>query len=254
MTAPPPPSQISALNDDPEEVDITNHPYTSRVSPSPRNEQNTGPTEADLRRLLRSGGPQGDTQFNPFAPPGQQAAPAGEDDPMMRMIQQMMGGMGGDPAQGGPPGEGGLPPALAAMMGGGASTDTLPANTYGYVWRIVHAIFAFTLGIYILQTFHFDGSRISRAVDTSSTNARTEIFWIFTTAELLLQSSRFFMERGKVVQGGMLGIISNFLPPPWNEYVRLVARYSGIYTTIVDDAMVVIFVLGAVAWWKGAVA
>ena len=177
---------------------------------------------------------------------------------MMRMLQQMMGGIGGDPGQGGAPGEGGLPPALAALLGGGGpggpAEETLPENAYGYVWKIIHAIFAFTLGIYILQTFHFDGSRISRALNTSANDARTEIFWIFTTVELLLQSSRFFLERGKAVQGGVLGTISNFLPPPWNGYIRLVARYSGIYTTIVEDAMVVVFVLGAVAWWKGAAA
>jgi len=62
------------------------------------------------------------------------------------------------------------------------------------------------------------------------------------------------MERGKVAQGGILATVSNFLPMPYKGYVSLIARYSGIYTTIVEDAMVIVFVLGCVAWWHGAVA
>jgi hypothetical protein len=34
--------------------------------------------------------------------------------------------------------------------------------------------------------------------------------------------------------------------------VRTIGRYSVIYTTVVSDAMVVVFILGATSWWKGA--
>jgi len=36
--------------------------------------------------------------------------------------------------------------------------------------------------------------------------------------------------------------------------VRTVGRYSVIYKTVVSDAMVIVFVLGATSWWRGAAA
>ncbi|MCJ1392438.1 hypothetical protein MMC18_005305 [Xylographa bjoerkii] len=255
--APSPSYQSPTTNDDPDEVDITNHPYTtSRASPSPRFGQNNGPTEADLRQLLRSGAPPPDMHGAPYAMPGQQGPGGmggGGEDPMMQMLQQMMGGMPGGPGGGG---DGGLPPGLAAMLGGGGAPggQVQPEDKSGYMWKVIHGLFAFSLGIYILTTYHFNGSRISRVPYSSSQDPQTGIFWIFTTVELVLQSSRFFMERGRMAQSGILATVSNFLPMPYKGYVSLIARYSGIYTTIVEDAMVIVFVLGCVAWWQGAVA
>ena len=184
--------------------------------------------------------------------PGDEAIGGSNEDPMMRMLQQMMGIPGGP---GGESGEGGgLPPGLAEMLGGGAGGPQIqPESGYRYLWKIIHGIFSVSLGLYILNTYHFNGSRISRVPYASAADQQTNIFWIFSTVELLLQSSRFFMERGTVGQPGILGTVANFLPMPWKGYVSLVARYSGIYTTIVEDAMVIVFVLGCVAWWQGAV-
>ena len=188
---------------------------------------------------------------------------------MSGMPQQGQGG-GGD-APPGPGGIGGtegeaLPPGLAAMLGGGAqATQTESQSTY--IWKIVHALFALTLGIYITISTPFTGSKLDRNSSSSSSassyssDAANEeaatvmrvrnFFWIFATAELVLQSSRFFLERGKTAQSGMLGMLANFLPPPWKGYVLLVGRYSGIWNTVVQDGLVVVFVLGAVAWWWG---
>ena len=175
----------------------------------------------------------------------------GADDPMMQMLQQMMGGMPGGAGGGG---DGGLPPGLAAMLGGGAASggQVQPEDNSGNIWRVIHGLFAFSLGIYILTSYHFNGSRGARVSYSSPQDPHISIFWIFTTVELILQSSRFFMERGRVAQSGILATMSNFLPMPWKGYVSLIARYSGIYTTIVEDAMVIVFVLGCVAWWQGA--
>ncbi|MCJ1320827.1 hypothetical protein MMC15_006168 [Xylographa vitiligo] len=170
--APSPSYQSPTTNDDPDEVDITNHPYTSsRASPSPRFGQNNGPTEADLRQLLRSGAPPPDMYGAPYAMPGQQGPGGmggGGDDPMMQMLQQMMGGMPGGPGGGG---DGGLPPGLAAMLGGGGAPggQVQPEDNSGYMWRIIHGLFAFSLGIYILTTYDFNGSRISRAAYSAGT-------------------------------------------------------------------------------------
>lgn len=180
---------------------------------------------------------------------------------MMKILQQMMGGMGG----GGPGGAGGLPPGLAGMLGGagggGAAgppgmEQKVEGETYAYVWRIVHALSAFALGLYIVSTTAFSGSLFSRTQVgiNSGTTIGQNFFWVFATAELGLQSFRFFLEKGTDRAGaGWMGMVLGILPEPWRGWVGLAVRYSGIWTTIVADAMVVVFVLGVVAWWGGDV-
>ena len=203
----------------------------------------------------------------PFMMPGQginsRGAEAGagaggaDQDPMMRMLQQMMGGAMSGGANG--PGEGGLPPELAAVLGGdgqGMNGEVQQnEDNYGYLWKIVHAAFALTLGLYVIVTTAFNGTKLSRnaVVGESDMESVKSFFWVFATAELLLQSTRFFLERGKINQGGILAMVARFLPEPWKGYLGLVSRYSRIYSTVVEDAMVVVFVLGVVAWWAGSV-
>jgi len=192
---------------------------------------------------------------NPFAGfPGMEGmgmggAP-GADDPMMKMLQQMMGGVPGEGPNGIPPF-----PGMAGM------TDQSAASTdpYAYLWRIVHAVFALGLGFYIAFTTPFTGTRISReqsgmsymSEDSELSSASVHFFWIFATAEVLLQTSRFFLEKGRVQQGGIMGIIMGFLPEPYKGYLGLVTRYSRIWTTVSGDAMVLVFVLGVCAWLRG---
>jgi hypothetical protein len=78
-------------------------------------------------------------------------------------------------------------------------------------------------------------------------------FYLFATFEVVLQSSRYVIERGQLQGSGMLSSIGQILPEPYAGYVRVVGRYSVIYSTVVSDAMVVVFVLGAASWWNGGV-
>ena len=254
--SPPPgatanPSGTSDAND-PEEVDISSHPYT------PRSTNNGGPTEADIRQLLRSA-PLGEQQQaqNPFAP--HQEVHGGEEDPMMRMLQQMLGGAGGAPDQGG--GDGGLPPALAAMLG--AQGSGAQGQEQGVsreeekkgrdIWKIIHAVMALALGIYIVWTTPFSGSQLARAGAAQGEEAIKNFFWVFATVELLSQSTRFFLEGAKTVPAGMMGMVLGMLPEPFKTYASLAVRYSGIFTQLIADAVTVVFVLGIVAWWRGEV-
>lgn len=300
------------VEDDPEEVDISNHRYTSaantprtlppRSSSSDHNRDIIASHEAELRRLLRGerppGGGGGDgggggpnnmenLLFGPLEgglSAGQEGG--GEDDlNPMKMLQQLMGGGGGEGGGGKLPA--GLPPGMAAMLGGlmppsasagggfaqsGELADD-KKNDDGYLWKIVHAIFALGLGIYITAMTTFSGAKSSSLLSsasssvsgvTTTTTADVHIdevrgeevrrfFWAFATAELLLQSTRFFLEKGRVSRSGWVGVLIGVLPEPWKGYLALGTRYGGIYTTVVQDAMAVLFVLGCVAWWKGAV-
>lgn len=233
---------------DPEEIDISSHPYTPRSN-------NNGPTEADIRQLLRSAPPgEKQQQQNSFASP--QEGPGGEEDPMMRMLQQMLGGTGGAPGQG--PGGQGLPPALAAMMGAqgpGSQGQGQEVNGGGKnqrdIWKIIHAVMAFALGVYIVWTTPFSGSQIARAGFAKGEEAVKNFFWVFATAELLLQSTRWFLEGEKTTSAGVMGMVLGMLPEPFRTYASLAVRYSGIFIQLIGDAVTVVFVLGAVAWWRG---
>lgn len=294
------------VEDDPEEVDISNHRYTSatntprslppRSSSSDHDRDIIASHEAELRRLLRGERPPGggggggvggvgreedNHMKNLLSGPlegglsvGQEGG--GEDDlNPMKMLQQLMGGDGGKLPAGLPPGMaamlGGMMPPSASAGGGFAQTGELAddkKNDDGYLWKIVHAIFALGLGIYITAMTTFSGAKSSSSSSSSGATTTTtadvhidevrgedvrRFFWAFATAELLLQSTRFFLEKGRVSRSGWIGVLIGVLPEPWKGYLALGTRYGGIYTTVVQDAMAVLFVLGCVAWWKGAV-
>ncbi|KUJ18265.1 uncharacterized protein LY89DRAFT_781340 [Mollisia scopiformis] len=265
-----PPQPTVSSHADPDEVDISQHFYepqrTSRanVNSSPSLASMPQGMNDDALRQMMLG-------FDPAAAPG--AGPGGmpqtpfasfmggmdgmgdgpaADDPIMKMMQQMMGGMNGDGPQG-MPSFPGMPPMPGQPV---AAT----ADPYAYLWRIVHAVFALGLGLYIAFTTTFTGTKIDRersALGYSSADdgvmkpALVHFFWVFATVEVLLQSSRFFLEKGRVQQGGILGMITSFLPEPYKGYLTWFSRYSRIWTTVSGDAMVCVFVLGVCAWLRG---
>ncbi|KAF1812643.1 hypothetical protein P152DRAFT_449353 [Eremomyces bilateralis CBS 781.70] len=252
---------------EPEEARIAPSPQTStsgQASPSPARQQ---PPHA--------------MQQPPFDTPDSSA------DPMLAMLQQMLQAQSGDQTPGGgpppdsfaglppglaqmlgappPPGGqpggppsdpfAGLPPGLAQMLGAGQSGQATlkPQTSYAYVWRIVHAVFSLVLGFYVAVGTGFTGSERGRGVpaDGVQYHFAQRLFLIFATAEVGLQTTRYFLERGQLPASGMLGKVAMMAPEPWAGYVRVVGRYAVIWNTIVADAMAVVFALGVVAWWNG---
>lgn len=184
----------------------------------------------------------------------QQQQPTGPDDPMMRMLQQMLGDTSRPPN----PNDAPLPPGLADLFSAAQRDEqtTLPASNTAALWRIVHALFSFALAAYVVSTSSFTGSKLSRTTSElagEQDRFASRLFLYFATGEAVLQSGRYFVEKGRLPGSGVMAALSRMLPEPWSGYVRIVGRYSVIYTTLVADAMVVIFVLGVVAWWGGAV-
>lgn len=182
------------------------------------------------------------------------------------MLQQMMGSAGaGAPGDTRQPGAASpdVPPGLASLlstMQGGSSVDPEPQQSSAWIWRIVHSLFSFALAIYIVLQTPFTGSKLSRhslhdddwTVPSTATPNFAHFFYLFATFEVVLQSSRYFAEKGQLQGSGMLNTIAGILPPPYSSYVRALGRYSVIWSTVVSDAMVVVFVMGATSWWKGA--
>lgn len=235
---------------DPDEIDISQHHYfpgsrTSRNAASAA--QQPALDESALRQMMLGfDTPTPPPGVTPFGIPGSSvpgmpaSAGAAGEDPMMAMLQQMLGGDGAGGMNGMPggPGVGGV------------------EEPYAYIWRIVHALFALGLGLYIALMTPFNGSRTAREGYTSGgddaglTLASVHFFWIFATAEVLLQTSRFFVEKGRVQQGTVMRMITGFLPEPYKGYLAMISRYSRIWTTVSADAMALVFVLGACAWWR----
>lgn len=175
---------------------------------------------------------------------------------MMQMMQQLMGqmpNMGGEGANGEMPQ---IPQMLQSMMGGGQQQQGPPSGN-AYIWRIVHAVFAVSIATYVALSSTFNGSKLARRqsafTEDGGYGLGPGLFVIFATVELVLQSSRFFLEKGRLQGNGMIAMVANsgFVPEPYAGYIRLVGRYSSIFSTIVSDAMVVLFVLGSMAWWQG---
>lgn len=150
-----------------------------------------------------------------------------------------------------------LPPGLADLFSASQQDqqETVPSSNTAALWRIAHAICSFALAVYVVMTSSFTGSKVARAVPRVGEEDRfaSRLFLYFATVEVVLQTSRYFVEKGQLPPSGLMGALSRLLPEPYAGYVRLAGRYSVIWTTLVADVMVVVFVLGVVAWWKGMV-
>ncbi|KAF2724029.1 hypothetical protein K431DRAFT_282295 [Polychaeton citri CBS 116435] len=262
-TKPMPTAKPAAVADDPDEVDISDGAFT----PASRNFNNGTPAG---RQAPASADPFREAMLQLQAQQSQQTQQEGgnpQEDPMVKMMQQLMGGMPGGQGQG----QGGeqniaddpMFKMMQTMMGGPSAQGTAkgataPTDGRAYVWRVVHAIFAFSLAAFVALTSTFNGTQLSRTQDVydsshGSTAIGRNFFLIFATAELVLQTTRYFLEKGQLQGSGWIAKIANsgFVPEPYAGYVRTLGRYTTIYTTIVSDAMVVVFILGALAWWRG---
>lgn len=269
---------------DPDEVDISQHYYapqtTNRIpSPAAGGGDPANISEDQLRQMMLG--------FDRPAPGG--GAPGEPDlaeDPMMKMLQQMMGGAGGGGmppfgAQNSPFGDGAANPFAAmgmgmpGMPGMGPQQQTTPqqaaSDAYAAMWRVLHFLVALGLGLYIALLTSFSGSKIARERDAvargfvggppgtpeadgggaDAADLRRYFFWAFATAETVLLTSRFFLDRGRAAPQGMLGTIMGFLPDSaWKGYLDVALRYSQIFSTVRSDMLVCVFVLGVCAWLR----
>ena len=219
-------------DDDPAEVDIS--------------------TQTLRSKLLRS----------PISDPAARQDPQPDADPMLRMFQQLLGSTDGssaaDPTAN-------LPPGIADFLTGTRGTDDPSAqdgrgqarqkqSQLASMWRLVHAVFSLSLALHValFSSTEFDGSKARReATGNEMASIARGSFWpLFATSEIVLQGGRFFLERGRAPTTGVLGGLARLLPQPWAGYVVVFERYGVIYSTVVADALVVVFVLGAVGWMR----
>lgn len=259
---------------DPDEVDISQHFYqpqtTNRIPSQTTGGDPSSLSENQLRQMMLGLDPT-------TAGAGGANEPDLSEEPMLKLLQQMMGGAGG--ASGMPP-FGGQNNPFAAGAGGAAGPfgamgmgqpqpqhqhQQQAADSYAAVWRLLHFLVALGLGLYIALLTSFSGTRIARerhavagfgggaanpaAQDDGAADLRRYFFWAFATAETVLLTSRFFLDRGRGPPPGVMGTIMGFLPEgAWKGYLGVALRYSQIFSTVRSDMLVCVFVLGVCAW------
>ncbi|KAI1869079.1 uncharacterized protein JN550_006066 [Neoarthrinium moseri] len=289
QATPRPPKPASSSHDDPEEVDISQHYYAPRTAAG-RPQGGAGEpalSEAQLRQMMlgldRPGAtpPGRNPFFDPSAggggAPGDAAMPPGMEglanDPMMQMMQQMMGGGAGGGPGANPFAGTGMESLFAGMAGGagpeGAQAQTQAAVTdkSANVWRILHAVFALGLGLYIALSTTFAGTRAERDFGSSLTKGgdagaedpaamislerkRAYFFYVFTSIEAVLLTTRYFLDKRRAPPTGIVWTVSGFLPGRLGSGVRHALRYGEIFSTVRSDALVCVFVLGVCCWLR----
>lgn len=216
-------------------------------------------SEDQLRQMML-----GFDQGNMSGPPpgmGGPGAGAGED-PLMQMMNQMMAG-GGPGGAGFPPGGAnpfanmpGMPPmpGMPGMPGQAAAPDSSTS-----LWRLIHALVALGLGLYIAILTPFTGTKVERQLEALGTDTLADemehhkrlFFWVFATAEALLLSTRFFLlDKGRAAPSGMVGMAVGFIPEPFKGYIMILMRYGQIFSTVRADILACMFVLGVCSWWR----
>ncbi|KAL2185113.1 hypothetical protein L209DRAFT_691738 [Thermothelomyces heterothallicus CBS 203.75] len=227
---------------DPEEVDISEHFYQPRTTPrvAPANKLATTAgsgtiSDAQLRQTMFGLDPPGPASPAPSMPGMPGMPPAMEDDPMMRLMMQMLGGgtttNNNNNNNNNNPFGGGAPfPAQQQQQQQQQRQPTASPNRYASLWRLLHALIALALGLYIALYTPFTGTKLSRdraaaaaagsaeerarllrsqlgqpdtADDTTAAaaaaggdlnlNLTRNFFWAFATAEALLLGTRYLL-------------------------------------------------------------
>lgn len=255
---------------DPDEVDISEHLYEPKTA-ARKTPATAEPTisEAQLRQMMLgfdtprqstpgAGGAGGGTG-TPGGPGGNAAN--FEDDPIMKMMSQMMGGAGAG-GTGFPPGSSPFPgmPAMSGMPGQPQPVAQGPSS-YHTFWRLIHTIVALGLGLYVAFLTPFTGTKIEResaamahaqhlAVDDENEHNKRMFFWLFATSEAVLLTTRFFFDKGRAPPPGIMWTIVGFVPEPFKGYLSVVLRYGQYFTTVRTDILTCMFVLGVCSWLR----
>ncbi|CAO3631651.1 unnamed protein product [Cunninghamella blakesleeana] len=160
--------------------------------------------------------------------------------------------------------QGGFPlnnPLFASMLnnaaGGGSSSTSSNNNndassitdpTLRY-WNLLHLISMFLLGFYAvyLEWSTAGMDRLASLLQSNSNlygGVHIPLFWYFATMELCLQSARLFYQNGGIATNSTLGAIATQLPPPFNNIVTVFLRYRLIWSCLVQDCCVLVFIIG----------
>lgn len=187
-----------------------------------------------FRAMLRQGAPEA----------GQGQQPDNMEDPTMKLLSSLLGGMPEDPnasapdAPSGMPGQGpsgfspadlagalGLPPFLANMLGGTFQQPTEAEQKTIRIWKTLHVLFALGVAVYLLFIIGTSVAMFGSPPPKPATAQNP--FLIFVTGEMLLTG-------GRVLLGGKQGTLGMAIQ---------------LGRDIMRDGSLVLFALGLGAWY-----
>lgn len=173
------------------------------------------------------------------AGPGQQPE-IDENDPMIKMMQTMLGGMSGDPnAPGEMPFSGddiskmtGIPSFLTNMIFGGPKEAPLSPRQVQTerFWKVLRTVVSFLVAFYTIFTIDKSISAFGQHPPAPATAQNP--FVVFLMAELLINGTKIVFP-GRPVAGGLKS---------WFRTGKDAAR----------DGAIVVFVLGIYSWFRGS--
>ncbi|KAG0251209.1 hypothetical protein BG011_007785 [Mortierella polycephala] len=149
----------------------------------------------------------------------------------------------------------------AAKQAGGFGTGVPPgftpiipqADTTARWWKLLHLVLSFLLGIGVVYREYrrqgdlerFDGLATDKPLPYGVYQVEPiPVFWYFVTMELILQSSRMFLHGITASPSSTLATIAGFLPEPFADAIRVFMRYRLIWSSLVQDLSVVVFIVG----------
>ncbi|RIB20492.1 hypothetical protein C2G38_2141138 [Gigaspora rosea] len=123
------------------------------------------------------------------------------------------------------------------------------------LWQLIHFFTMIILGLLVTwsEVFRRDGSwsrftkliyKHPREMSDIDQVSNWSLFWYFVTVELILQTSRLFLQKNRTFGGTTLGAIAANLPPPLSDALTILLRYNLIWNSLWEDICVLGFVVG----------
>ncbi|KAF9134676.1 hypothetical protein BGW39_006265 [Mortierella sp. 14UC] len=139
----------------------------------------------------------------------------------------------------------GVPPGFTVI--------TPQVDTTARWWKLLHFVLSVFFGLGVVYAEYrrqgdlgrFDALAIDKPMPYGVYQvAPMPVFWYFVTMQLILQSTRMVLHGVTASPSSTLGAIAGFLPPPFSDMIRIFMRYRLIWSSMVNDLSVIVFIVG----------
>ncbi|KAI1300970.1 hypothetical protein EDD11_005912 [Mortierella claussenii] len=120
-------------------------------------------------------------------------------------------------------------------------------------WKLLHFVLSVLLGLGVVYREYsrqgdlgrFETLAIEKPLPYGAYQvAPIPVFWYFITMELILQTTRMVLHGVTASPSSTLGTVAGFLPSPFSDAIRIFMRYRLIWSSMVNDLTVVVFIVG----------
>ncbi|KAK3845702.1 MAG: hypothetical protein J3R72DRAFT_418311 [Linnemannia gamsii] len=135
----------------------------------------------------------------------------------------------------------------------GFTVITPQVDTTARWWKLLHFALSVFFGLGVVYAEYRRQGDLGR-FDALATDkpmpygvyqvAPMPVFWYFVTMQLILQSTRMVLHGVTASPSSTLGAIAGFLPPPFSDMIRIFMRYRLIWSSMVNDLSVIVFIVG----------